>query len=147
MFFLKDLPSQQMVEAYAAPCGADPAQITGALVMMRRASLLIRRLDGYFAAHGLSQLRFLVLIVIDREPERQSLTPNEIAQRIDISKPVLSRTLHALEQDSLIQLAASRTDRRSKEVFLTAEGRQRLHDLLPGYFSILSAETEIPAAD
>ncbi|WP_259956863.1 MarR family winged helix-turn-helix transcriptional regulator [Leisingera caerulea] len=136
-----------MVQAYAAPCGADPAQITGALVMMRRASLLIRRLDGYFAAHGLSQLRFLVLIVIDREPERQSLTPNEIAQRIDISKPVLSRTLHALEQDSLIQLAASRTDRRSKEVFLTAEGRQRLHDLLPGYFSILSAETEIPAAD
>ncbi|WP_435660321.1 MarR family winged helix-turn-helix transcriptional regulator [Leisingera caerulea] len=136
-----------MVQAYAAPCGADPAQITGALVMMRRASLLIRRLDGYFAAHGLSQLRFLVLIVIDREPERQSLTPNEIAQRIDISKPVLSRTLHALEQDSLIQLAASRTDGRSKEVFLTAEGRQRLHDLLPGYFSILSAETAIPAAD
>ncbi|WP_260027808.1 MarR family winged helix-turn-helix transcriptional regulator [Leisingera caerulea] len=136
-----------MVQAYAAPCGADPAQITGALVMMRRASLLIRRLDGYFAAHGLSQLRFLVLIVIDREPERQSLTPNEIAQRIDISKPVLSRTLHALEQDSLIRLASSRTDGRSKEVFLTAEGRQRLHDLLPGYFSILSAETAIPAAD
>lgn len=88
-----------------------------------------------------------MLIVIDREPQRQSLTPNEIAQRIDISKPVLSRTLHALEQDCLITLAASRTDGRSKEVFLTAEGRQRLLDILPGYFGILSEETAKPAPD
>ncbi|MEW2913188.1 MarR family transcriptional regulator [Leisingera sp. JC11] len=146
MFFLKELPSQQMVGTYAETYGADPAHITSALLMMRRASLLIRRLDAYFAAHGLSQLRFLVLIVIDREPDRQSLTPNEIASRIDVSKPVMTRTLQSLQQDGLISLAASQTDKRSKEAALTAAGRQQLQDALPGYFRILSEEMARPPA-
>lgn len=146
MFFLKELPSQQMVASYAEAYGADPAHVTGALIMMRRASLLIRRLDSYFATHGLSQLRFLVLIVIDREPDRQSLTPVEIAQRIDVSKPVMTRTLQSLQKDGLISIAASPTDGRSKEAALTPEGRQRLQDALPGYFRILSDEMAKPPA-
>lgn len=140
MFFLKDLPSQQMVGTYAEAYGADPAHISSALLMMRRASLLIRSLDAYFAAHGLSQLRFLVLIVIDREPDRDWLTPNEIAQRIDVSKPVMTRTLQSLQQDGLISISASPSDGRSKEAALTPEGRQRLQDTLPGYFKLLSEE-------
>lgn len=142
MFFLKDLPSRQMVETYAAPYGADPAHVIGALRMMRSASLLIRKIEAYFAAHGLSQLRFLVLIVIDREPERRSLTPNEIAQRIDVSKPVMTRTLQSLQKDALITILASPSDKRSKEVSLTPQGLQRLQDTLPGYYKILSEEME-----
>jgi DNA-binding MarR family transcriptional regulator len=140
MFFLKELPSQQMVEGYARQHGANPAHISGALVMMRRASLLIRQLEGYFAKHGLSQLRFMVLIVIDREPERSSLTPAEIASRIDVSKPVMTRTLQSLQKDGLITIAASPDDGRSKQVALTPNGQQRLRTVLPGYFRILSSE-------
>ncbi|WP_027258336.1 MarR family winged helix-turn-helix transcriptional regulator [Leisingera aquimarina] len=146
MFFLKDLPSQQMVGTYAQAYGADPDHITSALLMMRRASLLIRSLDAFFAVHGLSQLRFLVLIVIDREPERASLTPNEIAQRIDVSKPVMTRTLQSLQKDGLITLSASPSDGRSKEAALTADGLQRLQDTLPGYFKLLSGEMTQPSA-
>jgi DNA-binding MarR family transcriptional regulator len=142
MFFLKELPSRQMVETYAAPYGADPAHVIGALRMMRSASLLIRKIEAYFAAHGLSQLRFLVLIVIDREPERKSLTPNEIALRIDVSKPVMTRTLQSLQKDALITILASPSDKRSKEVSLTPQGLQRLQDTLPGYYKILSEEME-----
>ncbi|WP_264213010.1 MarR family winged helix-turn-helix transcriptional regulator [Leisingera thetidis] len=142
MFFLKDLPSRQMVETYAAPYGADPAHVIAALRMMRSASLLIRRIEAYFAAQGLSQLRFLVLIVIDREPERKSLAPNEIAQRIDVSKPVMTRTLQSLQKDALISISANPSDKRSKEVALTPKGRQRLQDTLPGYYKILSEGME-----
>lgn len=140
MFFLKDLPSQQMVETYAGAYGADPQEVYGALVMMRRASLLIRKIEGYFATHGLSQLRFLVLIVVDREPEDQSLTPNEISQRIDVSKPVMTRTLQSLEKDRLITLTTNPADGRSKQVKLTPLGQERLHSSLPGYYQILSEE-------
>ncbi|WP_291733065.1 MarR family transcriptional regulator [Leisingera sp. F5] len=146
MFFLKELPSQQMVGTYAKDYGADPAHISSALVMMRRASLLIRSLDAYFAAHGLSQLRFLVLIVIDREPDRTSLTPNEIAQRIDVSKPVMTRTLQSLHKDGLITVSDNPSDGRSKDAALTPEGRQRLQDTLPGYFSLLSEAMTQPSA-
>ncbi len=129
-----------MVDAYATAHGADPARISGALVMMRRASLLIRNLESYFADHGLSQLRFLVLIVIDREPRHQSLSPVEIAQRIDVSKPVMTRTLHSLQRDGLIATTADTSDRRSKQVAMTAAGQQKLQACLPGYFRILSDE-------
>ncbi|UWQ27505.1 MULTISPECIES: MarR family winged helix-turn-helix transcriptional regulator [unclassified Leisingera] len=145
MFFLKDMPSQQMVGTYAKAYGADPDHITSALMMMRRASLLIRSLDAYFALHGLSQLRFLVLIVIDREPDRTSLTPNEIAQRIDVSKPVMTRTLQSLQKDGLITLSNNPSDGRSKEAALTPDGHQRLQDTLPGYFKLLSEEITKPS--
>ena len=57
---------------------------------------MIRKLERYFAGHGLSQLKFHVMIVIDREPEHDSLRQSDIAERIDVSKPVLHRTIGAL---------------------------------------------------
>ncbi|MFS4582628.1 MarR family winged helix-turn-helix transcriptional regulator [Phaeobacter sp. C3_T13_0] len=144
MFFLKELPSQKMVAGYADAHGGDPDHITDTLVMMRQASLLIRRLETYFASHKLSQLRFLVLIVIDRELDRQSLKPNEIAQRIDVSKPVLTRTLQSLQTDGLVQISSSKSDGRSKEIALTPAGYNRLQQLLPGYFKILAERRAVP---
>lgn len=129
-----------MVETYATPFGANPDSVHDALVMLRRASLLIRRIEAYFAQHDLSQLRFLVLIVVDREQEDQSLTPNEIAQRIDVSKPVITRTLQTLQKDGLITVSNSPTDGRSKRVKLTELGQKRLHGSLPGYYQILSED-------
>ena len=140
MFFLKDLPSARMIEGYAAAHGV-PAQAVGeALTMMRRASLLIRRLESYFADHGLSQLRFLFLIVIDREPDRETLTVGEITDRLDVAGPVVARTLRTLERDGLVAAAKDRSDARAKHVRLTDEGHATLERLLPGYFAILADE-------
>jgi DNA-binding MarR family transcriptional regulator len=138
MFFLKELPSRGMIEAYTSRYdGVDSETVADALHMMRRASLLIRRLEAYFAEHQLSQLRFLVLIVIDREPERTSLSPNEIAERLDVSRPVMTRTLKSLVDDALIETSGSDRDRRSKDVRLTDAGRKRLLRALPGYFALI----------
>ena len=108
--------------------------IQHALVMMRQASLLVRRLDAYFASHGLSQLRFLVMIVIDREPDRTDLYANEIADRIDVSRPVLTRALKSLDQEGLISSKADESDGRAKRISLTRKGQRRLDAILPGYF-------------
>lgn len=140
MFFLRDLPSRLMVEGYAARHDdLDVDAIQDALVLMRRASLLVRRLEAYFAEHDLSQLRFLVLIVIDREPERDSLSVTEIAERLDVSKPVMTRTLARLVGDGLITIETDLDDARAKVVRLTEAGRTTLSDVLPGYFTLLSA--------
>ena len=140
MFFLKELPSRLMVEGYAERHdGLDVDAVQDALGLMRRASLMVRRLEAYFAEHGLSQLRFLVLIVIDREPERDGLGAGEIASRLDVSKPVMTRTIAHLVESGLITVRTDPSDARAKVVRLTALGRAKLADVLPDYFILLSA--------
>ncbi len=135
MFFLKTLPSRQMIEGYVAKTReGDSDTIEQALSLLRNASLLIRQLNTYFRNNDFSQLRFLVLVVIDREPERNSLLASELAERLDVSRPVLSRTLKGLIADGLISAKADDRDGRAKQVSLTGSGKQKLSDLMPGYF-------------
>ncbi|WHI51070.1 MarR family transcriptional regulator [Microbulbifer sp. MLAF003] len=139
MFFLKELPSQQMVEGYAKQFSVNnPKAIQDALTIMRDASLLLRELESYFSDHGTSQLRFLIMIVIDREPERNSLLVSEIAERIDISRPVMTRTLKSMVEDRLIAIKADSSDGRAKCVALTTDGKYFLQKILPGYFRMIS---------
>lgn len=140
MFFLKDLPSRQMIERYAGEHNFKAETIAEGLASMRRASLMIRRLERYFAGHGLSQLRFLILIVIDREPDRDTLTVGEITSRLDVAGPVVARTLRTLLEDGLIVTGRNDGDARTKHVGLTPAGRQSLYALLPGYFAIIGEE-------
>ena len=76
MFFLKELPTNNMLERYKGLFPSENLTHTKeALSMLRRASLLMRNLEAYFASHGLSQLKFLILIVIHREPEKNTNFP------------------------------------------------------------------------
>ncbi|MBX2854367.1 MAG: MarR family transcriptional regulator [Rhodobacteraceae bacterium] len=140
MFFLKELPTLRMVEGYAAQhAELEVNSALHALQTMRQASDMVRRLEAYFARHDLSQLRFLALMVIDREPERDWLSMTEIADRLDVSKPVTTRTLGKLEKDGLLQISGDRKDARSKAVRLTEKGQTKLQEVLPEYFKLLSA--------
>jgi DNA-binding MarR family transcriptional regulator len=137
VFFLKELPSLQMVEGYASRLeDFDADEVLRALRIMRDGSLLIRELEAYFARHELSQLRFLAMIVIDREPDRDSLTAGEIAERLDVSRPVVTRTLQGLEKAGLIAISSNARDARARDVALTPAGHATLDEVLPGYFAI-----------
>lgn len=136
MFFLKELPTRAMMDSYADRFPEmDVDAVEDALIMMRRASLLIRRLEAYFAKHDLSQLRFLTLIVIDREPDRDGLTASEVADRLDVSRPVTTRTLQGLLEAGLVANKTNEEDGRSRLVTLTGEGKAKLSGVLPGYYA------------
>lgn len=138
MFFLRELPTQQMLQNYRDRFpDMECRPVEDALRLLRHGSLLMRELDAYFAAHALSQTRFLVLIVIDREPERDGLFPSEIADRLDVSRPVVTETIRTLEKAGLLCIQGAK-DRRTKRVCLTADGRAALSDLLPGYFALMA---------
>ena len=139
MFFLKDLPSRQMIEGYSStirPGGEK--EIAEALVMMRNASVLVRQIDQYFSRAKLSQLKFLIMIVIDREPDRMWLHQSEIADRLDVSKPVLARTVQALLEAGLLHLSRDERDKRWKRLSLSPDGARLLSELLPGYFDLIT---------
>lgn len=139
MFFLKELPTKQMLQNYSARYPEmHVGAVDAALRLLRRASILMRELEAYFAARGSSQTRFLTMIVIDREMEQAGLLPSEIADRLDISRPVVTDTIKALERASLLGSSRDAEDGRAKRVSLTLEGRAALADLLPGYFALIA---------
>ena len=138
MFFLKTLPTRETLDRYGLRFPNMRVDVVDeALHMLRRASLLMRELETYFAGHELSQTRFLMLIVLDREPSRNSLLVSEIADRLDVSRPVITQTLRALQTAKLVSVSVSKEDARSKSVTLTKAGREKLTRVLPGYYDVI----------
>lgn len=128
-----------MVDGYVSTTGVGDADtVAQALFMMREASQLERILDAYFGSHNLSQLKFHILIVIDREPETDSLRQSEINQRLDVSKPVLHRTVVSLLNDGLLVRSDDTEDSRAHRLALTHAGKTILAAILPGYFEAIS---------
>ncbi|MEL6267225.1 MAG: MarR family transcriptional regulator [Pseudomonadota bacterium] len=152
MFFLGDLPTAAMLDGYARRFETmDAPTVAEALGRLRWASLLMRDLEAYFAAHGLGQTQFLILIVIDREPERTSLAPSEIAARLDVSRPIVSNATRRLVERGLLAPAGTpaapgraRPDARVRPLALTTGGRARLDALLPGYFRLIGEHMARP---
>lgn len=138
MFFLKELPTRQMLETYHKRFPKmNVESVETALNLLRKASLLMRELDTYFSSQKLSQLRFLVLIVLDREPSNDGLLASEVAARLDVSRPLTTRTLQTLKDGGLLEFTDHGEDGRAKLVTLTAKGRRTLHKVLPGYYRVI----------
>lgn len=128
-----------MIDGYVSATGVgDVDTVAQALSMMREASQLGRLLDAYFGNHNLSQLKFHILIVIDREPETDSLRQSEINQRLDVSKPVLHRTVASLLNEGLLVRSDDTEDLRAHRLALTDAGKTVLAAILPGYFETIS---------
>lgn len=128
-----------MIDGYVSATGVGSGEaVAQALSMMRKASQLVRLLDAYFGTHGLSQLKFLILVVIDREPETESLRQSDISQRLDVSKPVLHRTVASLLETGLLIRTDDEMDSRAHRLSLTDAGKNTLTKILPGYFEVIT---------
>jgi len=139
MFFLRELPTRQILETYGKRFqGMDVDAVDRALHLLRRASVLLRELEAYFATQELSQTRFLILVVLDREPERPGLPPSEIADKLDVSRPVVTDTVRAMTAAGLLASMHVLEDARSKLICLTPAGRAKLDQVLPGYYVVIS---------
>jgi len=143
MFFLKELPTEKMLQRYADKFPEMNREKTAeALWMMRKASILIRDLEAYFRQYELSLTRFLILIVLDREPEAEAFTISDLVQRLDVSKPVITNTLKSIAQKNWVSISQCKADSRSKSICLTEEGRELLYKVLPGYYQTINQQME-----
>ena len=144
MFFLRELPTRMMIDKYVAEAGTgDTDVIAQTLSMLRKASQLGRQLDAYFSVQNLSQLKFLILVVIDREPDTDRLRQSEVNQRLDVSKPVLHRTVMAMLDAGLLERSEDLNDARAHKLSLTEAGKTTLKAILPGYFQMISDFSQV----
>ncbi len=72
-------------------------------------------------AHGLSEGRFVILVVLLAAGE--ALAPHDLAARIGVTRATMTGLLDGLERGGLVARRRNRHDRRSVNIALTAAGR------------------------
>ena len=93
---------------------------------VRQAARYVTQLyDRHLSAFGLRTSQYGILAKLKR---RGPTTINELASEMIIDRTTLGRNIRPLERDGLITITPGRTDRRIKELRLTAAGEQRFDE-------------------
>jgi DNA-binding MarR family transcriptional regulator len=138
MFFLEELPSTQILKGFADRFPEmEIDSTTACLKLLWFASHLTRDLELHFTQHGLSQARFLVLIILERTQSKR-LMPVEIARQLGISKKNTARVLSFMEDDGLATRTSHESDGRASIVAITPKGSKTLAQAMPGYYRALN---------
>ena len=139
MLQLRDLPTRETLEKFAARYPqADISAISAFLHLLRVATDLSIALDACLSRHGLLQGRWWVLILLMREEALRS-TPSALAEKAGVTRATMTGLLDGLERDGLVARELDPQDRRSVSIRLTADGQQKLDEVMPDYYSRLRA--------
>ena len=99
---------------------------------MRQAARYVTQLyDRHLAASGLRTSQYGILAKLKR---RGPMAINELAAELVIDRTTLGRNIRPLERDGLITITPG-TDRRVKELRLTAAGDQRFNETREGWIA------------
>jgi DNA-binding MarR family transcriptional regulator len=96
---------------------------------VRKAARRVSRLyDDLLQPTGLRITQFLILAVLAKVP---GASVNELAERLDLERTAMGKTLGPLERDGLIRIEPSPADGRSRVVKLTSKGNRIFQDAIP----------------
>jgi MarR family transcriptional regulator, negative regulator of the multidrug operon emrRAB len=134
MFYLRDIPKFEAISARVRRYpDIDPSSVEGFLILLRVASDALAAVESYLNRFGMSQGRFTVLAVLNREPET-AMCPSDLADRCGVTRATMTGLLDGLERDKLVKREHHGDDRRMTHVRLTPEGIKFLDSLLPEYY-------------
>jgi len=134
MFYLKDLPTDTSLPEFSRRYPhMNPSAIKACAALLRTGSELLTAFETILGHHGLSQGRFLTLIVMNRNPD-EAASPSSLAEKVGVKRATMTGLLDRLERDDLIERRAHQRDRRKIGVQLTPKGRQVLTEMLPDYY-------------
>lgn len=108
-----------------------PTAVIGRL--SRLARLIDVELRRTFSAHGLEPASFDVLASLRRSGPPYRLTPTELMRSSMVTSGAITQRLDRLEERRLITRISSASDRRSRYVALTDEGRALVDRVLPDH--------------
>jgi DNA-binding MarR family transcriptional regulator len=96
---------------------------------VRRAARRVSRFyDELLQPTGLRITQFLILAVLAEIP---AASVNELAERLDLERTAMGKTLGPLERDGLIRIEPSPADGRSRVVKLTSKGNRIFQHAVP----------------
>lgn len=134
MFYLKDLPTDTTLYEFSRLYpNMNPSAIKSCAELLRIGSVLLTAFETFLGSYGLSQGRFLTLIVMNRNPD-EVVSPSFLAGKVGVRRATMTGLLDRLEKDDLIKRLADHQDRRKIGIQLTSNGRRVLAELLPDYY-------------
>lgn len=134
MFYLRDLPDYEAIKKRAQRYPElDPAAVEATLVLLRVAVDVLGAFDIFLARNHLSQGRFSMLMLLNRDPE-QNLCPSDLASRAGVTRATVTGLLDVLERQRLVKREHAQLDGRMVRVRLTPRGQQFLEGILPDYY-------------
>lgn len=98
------------------------------LQVQRAARSLARRFDEVLRPYGLTSGQFSLLMSLNR-PTPPSIT--EVAALLAMDRTTLTAALKPLAREGWVKVTPAKTDKRSKELTLTAKGSAALANALP----------------
>jgi DNA-binding MarR family transcriptional regulator len=147
MFFLKDLPTPDTLQAMATRFpDLEPSALTACAELLRTGSDLLAGFEKFLRGHGLSQGRFLILVVLYRDPVN-GLMPTVLAEKIGVTKATMTGLLDTMEKDGLIERRPCPGDRRSHLVEIRSKAVKMLEEILPTYYKLISYTMSLLSED
>jgi MarR family 2-MHQ and catechol resistance regulon transcriptional repressor len=114
----------------------DDPRITAIGLLMEAHSGLNAKFNAQFAAHGLGQVDFEVLMRLARSRGGE-LRMTDLAAQTGLSTSGVTRVVDRLERDGLAARRACPTDRRGAFTVITDEGQARLSAALPEHLELI----------
>src|SRR5215471_15175115 len=135
----KDIPKHEALKALAGRYpNLDPSAIEACVALLRVGSEMFGAFKQHFARHGTSQGRFIILMLLNLDPERR-VSPSELAEMSRVTRATVTGLLDRLETDGLVQRVPLAEDRRSYSICLTPKGRSFMDGMLPDHFRRMAA--------
>jgi len=133
-FGLRDIPQQQTLEEYSLryPELQKEAVIV-ALALLRTTSDLSKVFNSHFASFGLTEGRFIILMLLYREREN-TLDFTALSEKAEITKPTLTGLIDGLEKQGFVERIHHPNDRRKQLLRLTQSGLALLEQMLPSHY-------------
>jgi DNA-binding MarR family transcriptional regulator len=104
---------------------------------------LSRLYDAFLQPTGLRITQFLILAVLAKV---EGASVNGLAERLDLERTAMGKTLGPLERDGLIRIEPSPTDGRSRVVTITSKGNRVFQDARPRWRQAQDQLTELNGA-
>lgn len=137
MFLLKDLPTTEIFRKFKKDYpDLDESRTALFLRFLRLGSDLLNILDDYLAGFGLTHGRWITLILLHREDNHRA-RPSVLAAKQGVKRATMTNLLDKLERDKLVRRIACSEDGRSVYVELTKAGKEKLDDVMPGYYRMV----------
>jgi MarR family transcriptional repressor of emrRAB len=134
MFFLRDLPTDRNLREFTTRYpNMNPSALKTCTELMRTGSDMLASFERILNQIGLSQGRFLTLIVMNRTPS-EAINPSTLADKLGVTRATMTGLLDGLRKQGLIERQIHPEDRRKIGVLLTDSGHRILDKILPDYY-------------
>ena len=138
LLLLRDVPRYEcLLKAAERYPTLNPTASEAFLHLLRTGDAVFEAESRFLAQHHLSQGRFTVLMLLNRNANAPS-TPAELSEEAGVTRATMTGLLDTLERDGIVSRTDDARDRRTVRVGLTEAGRDVLGRMLPDYFNCVS---------